>query len=219
MGIISSAGVKEAESAVAAAKSAFPALAGHSSGKKSRISFQSSGFGPAQALANSRRSRSLKSASHGAKRMPMFAKQSITLNITAGRCSGTAIPQRWETCWVKRAICCYEPRGVAVVIAPWNFPMAISTGMSSAAIVTGNTVVYKPASQSPVIGYMLARIFEEAGLPEGVFNFVPGPGGSNGRHPDRTSRRRSWSHLRAAGTWAFIFLQRPTKSGRDSSSV
>jgi len=60
--------------------------------------------------------------------------------------------------------------------------------MSSAAIVTGNTVVYKPASQSPVTGYMLNTIFEEAGLPEGVFNFVPGPGGAMGDaltgHPD-----------------------------------
>jgi RHH-type proline utilization regulon transcriptional repressor/proline dehydrogenase/delta 1-pyrroline-5-carboxylate dehydrogenase len=82
----------------------------------------------------------------------------------------------------------YEPRGVTVVIAPWNFPLAISTGMSSAAIVTGNTVVYKPASQSPVTGYMLAAVFEEAGLPPGVFNFVPGSGSTMGDyltgHPD-----------------------------------
>ncbi|MEN6440632.1 MAG: proline dehydrogenase family protein [Syntrophobacter sp.] len=81
----------------------------------------------------------------------------------------------------------YEPRGVAVVIAPWNFPLAISMGMSSAAVVTGNPVVYKPASQSPVTGAMIARIFEDAGLPEGVFNFLPGPGGELGdyltRHP------------------------------------
>lgn len=70
----------------------------------------------------------------------------------------------------------YEPRGTAVVIAPWNFPLAISMGMVSAAIVTGNTVVYKPASQSPVIGSMVSRIFEEAGLPAGVLNFLPGPG-------------------------------------------
>ncbi|MEM5788793.1 MAG: proline dehydrogenase family protein, partial [Syntrophobacteraceae bacterium] len=82
----------------------------------------------------------------------------------------------------------YEPRGVAVVIAPWNFPMAISAGMSSAAIVTGNTVIYKPASQSPVTGSMISRIFEEAGLPAGVLNFLPGPGGELGNfltgHPD-----------------------------------
>jgi RHH-type transcriptional regulator, proline utilization regulon repressor / proline dehydrogenase / delta 1-pyrroline-5-carboxylate dehydrogenase len=70
----------------------------------------------------------------------------------------------------------YEPRGVAVVIAPWNFPLAISMGMTSAAIVTGNTVIYKPASQSPVIGSMVERVFREAKLPAGVLNFLPGPG-------------------------------------------
>jgi RHH-type transcriptional regulator, proline utilization regulon repressor / proline dehydrogenase / delta 1-pyrroline-5-carboxylate dehydrogenase len=82
----------------------------------------------------------------------------------------------------------YEPRGVAVVIAPWNFPLAISMGMVSAAIVAGNTVVYKPASQSPVTGSMVLRIFEEAKLPPGVLNFLPGPGGELGdtlvTHPD-----------------------------------
>ena len=82
----------------------------------------------------------------------------------------------------------YEPRGVAAVIAPWNFPMAISIGMSSAAVVTGNTVVYKPASESPVIGWMIAELFEEAGLPKGVFNYLPGPGAEIGdllvTHPD-----------------------------------
>jgi len=82
----------------------------------------------------------------------------------------------------------YEPRGVAVVIAPWNFPLAISMGMTSAAIVTGNAVVYKPASQSPVTGSMVYRIFEEVKLPPGVLNFLPGQGGEIGdllvTHPE-----------------------------------
>ena len=68
----------------------------------------------------------------------------------------------------------YEPRGVAVVIAPWNFPLAISCGMVSAAIVTGNCVVYKPSPLTPVIGHQLVDAFRAAGLPSGVFNFVPG---------------------------------------------
>lgn len=76
----------------------------------------------------------------------------------------------------------YEPKGVAVVIAPWNFPLAISMGMTSAAIVTGNTVVYKPASQSPVVGSMIGELFKEANLPPGVFNFLPGPGSEIGDH-------------------------------------
>ncbi len=70
----------------------------------------------------------------------------------------------------------YEPRGVAVVIAPWNFPMAILCGMTTAALVTGNTVVMKPAEQSCVVGAKLMEIFEEVGLPRGVVNFLPGVG-------------------------------------------
>ena len=79
-------------------------------------------------------------------------------------------------------------KGVAAVIAPWNFPFAISAGMVSAALVAGNTVIYKPSERSPVTGYLLSRIFQEAGLPPGVLNFVSGPpkvvGNSLVEHPD-----------------------------------
>lgn len=82
----------------------------------------------------------------------------------------------------------YHPRGVAVVIAPWNFPLAISCGMVSAAIVTGNCVVYKPSSLSPVTGHLLVDLFREVELPPGVFNYVPCGGGTLGDrlvdHPD-----------------------------------
>lgn len=74
----------------------------------------------------------------------------------------------------------YMPLGVGVIIPPWNFPLAICTGMTSAAIVTGNTVVLKPASASPVIAAIMAEIFEDAGLPDGVLNFCPGSGGEIG---------------------------------------
>jgi len=76
----------------------------------------------------------------------------------------------------------YWPRGVALVIAPWNFPMAILCGMVSAALVTGNTVIMKPAEQSAVIGAMLMQIFAEAGVPNGVLNFLPGRGSVMGAH-------------------------------------
>jgi RHH-type proline utilization regulon transcriptional repressor/proline dehydrogenase/delta 1-pyrroline-5-carboxylate dehydrogenase len=76
----------------------------------------------------------------------------------------------------------YWPRGVALVIAPWNFPMAILTGMVSAALVTGNTVITKPAEQSAVCGAMLMEMFEEAGVPPGVLNFLPGKGSIIGAH-------------------------------------
>src|SRR5262249_2997995 len=70
----------------------------------------------------------------------------------------------------------YEPRGVTVVIAPWNFPLAILCGMSTAAIAAGNTIVMKPAEQSSVIGAKLMEIFQEVGLPPGVANYLPGVG-------------------------------------------
>src|SRR3712207_9151791 len=68
----------------------------------------------------------------------------------------------------------YQPMGVGVVIAPWNFPTAILTGMSSAAIVTGNTIVMKPSEFTPVVGAVVAEIFEEAGLPEDRKSVVEG---------------------------------------------
>src|SRR5215210_1833719 len=74
----------------------------------------------------------------------------------------------------------YQPMGVGVIIAPWNFPTAILTGMSSAAIVTGNTIIMKPSEFTSVIGAVVAEIFEEAGLPEGVLNFLPGYGSEVG---------------------------------------
>jgi RHH-type proline utilization regulon transcriptional repressor/proline dehydrogenase/delta 1-pyrroline-5-carboxylate dehydrogenase len=82
----------------------------------------------------------------------------------------------------------YRPRGIGLVISPWNFPLAIPTGMVSAAIVAGNCVLFKPSNLSPIMGYHLAKILEVAGLPKGVLNFLPGEGESVGeylvRHPD-----------------------------------
>jgi 1-pyrroline-5-carboxylate dehydrogenase len=74
----------------------------------------------------------------------------------------------------------YVPLGVGVVIPPWNFPLAILAGMSSAAIVSGNTVVLKPSSDSPAVGWAFVEIMQEAGLPAGVLNFVSGPGAAVG---------------------------------------
>ncbi|HEY2805409.1 MAG TPA: aldehyde dehydrogenase family protein [Gemmatimonadales bacterium] len=73
------------------------------------------------------------------------------------------------------------PYGVWVVIAPFNFPVALSGGPSGGALVAGNTVVFKPATDTPWTGYMLARCFLDAGLPPGVFNFVTGPGSTVGQ--------------------------------------
>ncbi|MDQ1498547.1 MAG: RHH-type transcriptional regulator, proline utilization regulon repressor / proline dehydrogenase, partial [Actinomycetota bacterium] len=70
----------------------------------------------------------------------------------------------------------YQPRGIGVVIAPWNFPLAIPCGMVTAALVTGNTVLFKPAEQTPGIAYRLVQILLEAGVPPGALAFLPGVG-------------------------------------------
>src|SRR5579859_469958 len=74
----------------------------------------------------------------------------------------------------------YQPLGVGVVISPWNFPCAILTGMTTAALVAGNTVVLKPSSLAPVIGFKVVEALEEAGLPKGVLSFLPSSGGEIG---------------------------------------
>ena len=74
----------------------------------------------------------------------------------------------------------YVPLGVGIVIPPWNFPLAIMAGMTTAALVTGNTVVLKPASPTPVIAAKFVELLEEAGVPAGVVNYLPGPGGEVG---------------------------------------
>ena len=81
-----------------------------------------------------------------------------------------------------------KPYGVWVVIAPFNFPGALAGGPSSAAMVAGNTVVLKPATDTPYTGWLLTECFRDAGVPDGVFNFVTGPGRTVGQtlvdHPD-----------------------------------
>lgn len=74
----------------------------------------------------------------------------------------------------------FIPLGVVAVIPPWNFPLAILTGMATAALVAGNTVVLKPSSDSAGIATMFLEAAEEAGVPDGVLNFVTGPGSTVG---------------------------------------
>jgi 1-pyrroline-5-carboxylate dehydrogenase len=84
----------------------------------------------------------------------------------------------------------YQPMGPGVIIAPWNFPVAILMGMSSAAIVAGNTIVMKPSEFTSVLGAKVMEIFEEAGVPEGVVNFLPGYGSEIGDYLVQDARTR-----------------------------
>ncbi|WP_071393720.1 L-glutamate gamma-semialdehyde dehydrogenase [Bacillus tuaregi] len=74
----------------------------------------------------------------------------------------------------------YIPLGVGVVISPFNFPLAIMAGTTVAAIVTGNTVLLKPSNNTPVVAAKFVEVMEEAGLPKGVLNFIPGSGAEIG---------------------------------------
>ncbi|MCG8405519.1 MAG: L-glutamate gamma-semialdehyde dehydrogenase [Phycisphaerales bacterium] len=74
----------------------------------------------------------------------------------------------------------YIPLGVGAIIPPWNFPLAIMAGMTTAAVVTGNTVILKPASTAPVIAAKFVEVMEECMLPPGVLNFCPGSGSEIG---------------------------------------
>ena len=82
----------------------------------------------------------------------------------------------------------YQPRGISLIISPWNFPLAIPVGMTVASLVAGNCTLLKPAEVSSIIGAKIAEILLEAGIPKGVFQFVPGKGSTVGahmvRHPD-----------------------------------
>ncbi|MDX2231458.1 MAG: L-glutamate gamma-semialdehyde dehydrogenase [Leptolyngbyaceae cyanobacterium bins.349] len=82
----------------------------------------------------------------------------------------------------------YQPRGISLVISPWNFPLAIPVGMTVASLVAGNCTMLKPAEVSSVIGAKIAEILVAAGMPPGVFQFVPGKGSTVGahlvKHPD-----------------------------------
>ncbi|ASN06994.1 L-glutamate gamma-semialdehyde dehydrogenase [Virgibacillus necropolis] len=99
----------------------------------------------------------------------------------------------------------YIPLGVGVVISPWNFLFAIMAGTTSAAMVSGNTVLLKPASSTPVIAYKFMEVLEEAGLPDGVINFIPGPGSEVGDYLVDHPRTRfvSFTGSRDVGTRIF----------------
>jgi RHH-type proline utilization regulon transcriptional repressor/proline dehydrogenase/delta 1-pyrroline-5-carboxylate dehydrogenase len=76
----------------------------------------------------------------------------------------------------------YSPKGVCVAISPWAFPLALLTGMTTAALAGGNTVILKPASQASVVAAKLMEVFQDVGFPPGVVNYLPGPGAIVGQH-------------------------------------
>jgi len=127
------------------------------------------------------------------------------LEYYAGQMLRLAQPQPVTPVPGERNQMIYIPLGVGVIIPPWNFPLAIMAGMASAALLAGNTVVVKPASQSPAIAAMFVQLMHEAGLPKNVLNFITGPGSEVGgacvQH--KLTRFISFTGSRDVGLWIF----------------
>jgi RHH-type proline utilization regulon transcriptional repressor/proline dehydrogenase/delta 1-pyrroline-5-carboxylate dehydrogenase len=187
IGIAASAGQKEAERAIAAAKAAFPKWRDTDPKDRAQYLFKAAD-----------RARKMR---HELAALQVLEVGKNWSEADAGVCEAIdfleyygremirlAAPQRMGRVPGETSHLFYEPRGVAAIIAPWNFPLAISMGMASAALVSGNTVVYKPSSQSPVISSMMYKIFQQTKFPRGVLNFLPGAGNEIGdflvTHPD-----------------------------------
>lgn len=186
VGVIGTAAPKDAERAVAAAKAAFPAW------RRTSVDSRS---GVARAVADLMRRRRFELAAWevlecGKQWREADADVAEAIDfceyyaLRAEHLFQTALHREpgEDNSYTVR------PRGVVVVIAPWNFPLAILCGMTMAPLVTGNTVVMKPAEQSSVVAAKFAEILRDVDLPNGVVNFLPGIGEEIGpvlvEHPD-----------------------------------
>jgi len=112
-------------------------------------------------------------------------------------------PQKLVEVMGEHNIYFYQPRGVALVIGPWNFPLAIPCGMTVAALVTGNVTILKPAEQSSLIAFEFAKLVLEAGVPSDAFAFLPGDGEEIGAHlvQDRNIDLICFTGSKAVGLW------------------
>lgn len=180
-------GQKDALDAVAAAKAAFPAWAGMPGPSRGRILWR------AVEIFRARLDEIARTLCREEGKTFLEAKGEVMKGINlfeffAGegfRTHGKTLPSEMKQ---TLTFTLRQPLGVVVLITPWNFPFAIPSWKSAPALVTGNTVVMKPASNTPGTASLLAEVLHEAGLPKGVFNLVSGPGGAVGNtlvdHPE-----------------------------------
>jgi RHH-type proline utilization regulon transcriptional repressor/proline dehydrogenase/delta 1-pyrroline-5-carboxylate dehydrogenase len=173
--------IADAESAVAAAQAAFPAWRAKSVDERAKL------LERAAELMESRRFElnSLLILEAGKPWVEADADISEAIDFCrfyAVEMRKLAKPQVTQPVPGERCVQLYTPRGVGVAIAPWNFPLAILTGLVVAPLVAGNTMIMKPAEQTSVIGAFLMDILTEAGVPAGVVNFLPGYGEDVGAH-------------------------------------
>ncbi|MFZ5644302.1 MAG: L-glutamate gamma-semialdehyde dehydrogenase [Bacillota bacterium] len=179
VGIVGSAGVKEAGEAIVAARQAFPSWRDTDPGERAEFLFKAASVAR-QMRFELAALQVYEVGKNWAEADADVAEAIDFLEYYGREMIRLSKPRRVGKAPGELSHLFYEPKGVGAIIAPWNFPFAISVGMTAAAVVTGNAVIYKPASQSPVIGAKVYDIFRKAGLPHGVLNFLPGPGGEIG---------------------------------------
>jgi len=181
VGVAGRAGIPEADQAVAAARAAWPAWAATPPGERARVLFRA-----AEILRERRPALAAWEVLEAGKpwrEADADVAEAIDYCEYYGREMLRLAPPRMlgeERGEVNEYG--YRPRGVAVVIAPWNFPLAILAGMTTAALVAGNTVIMKPAEQTPVVAALLHEMLLEAGAPPGAVHYVPGIGEEAGAH-------------------------------------
>ncbi len=186
VGTVACGGRAEAEAAVAAARAALPAWRDATPVERASVLFRAAELMRAETMdlsalmtleAGKTRREANGDVDEAVDFLEYYGREMLRL--------GT--PRRMGHAPGEHNVYFYQPRGVALVIAPWNFPLAILTGMTSAALVAGNPVIVKPASPTPLIAARLVRILEAAGASPGTVNFLPSPGGEVGaflvRHP------------------------------------
>ncbi len=175
------AGTAETDRAVAAAKAAFPAWRDTAPEKRAAVLVKAAGIArerivPLAALqvleVGKQWDQAYADVAEAIDFLEYYAREMIRLGA----------PRRMGNQPGEHNHLFYEPKGPVAVISPWNFPLAISCGMSAAAIVAGNCVVFKPSGLASAVGYGLYEILSQAGLPDGVFNFCPGRGSVMGDH-------------------------------------
>jgi len=204
VGICASASAEEADRAVAAARAAFPGWARTPPSERAAV------LDRAAALLEARRFRfdALLVLEAGKPWAEADAEVSEAIDFCrfyASEMRRLSVPR--ETQRVAGELCheTFLPRGVGVVVSPWNFPLAILTGLTVAPLVAGNAVVMKPSGETPVLAAWLCDVLDEAGLPPGVLGYLPGPGRTAGarlcEHPGTDFIAFTGSREVGCGLW------------------
>jgi alpha-ketoglutaric semialdehyde dehydrogenase len=179
VGVFAESGPQDVDAAVAAAKKAFPAWRDTPAPRRAEILYAAG-----EILTRDKESLARLMTREMGKVMAETrgdVQEAIDMAFLAAgegrRLFGFTTPSELPN---KFAMCVRQPVGVCAFVTPWNFPMAIPAWKSMAALIAGNTIVIKPATDTPASVIALARVFEEAKLPAGVFNVVMGSGGAVG---------------------------------------